>query len=353
MRLEHQSDIASPRSRSPLGNAQSQSREPPLSPHAPESVTVQIHAEHNQSSTVPSVSQSPLAVQDNSSSAIMDGSDRGLPPSQSEHSTEISYSTQQQRPARPKSAQQEHRDHASSVQPAGSDAQEAIHKTDIIHVEPERDEMDNKIDVKIDQPVSPPKQPRFRDAHMLHSRESRSPPRGPRNHSRNMAAPAASSLFPLVGLPRGPRRQYPQPTSQDPTPSISPDEPTGLAARSDMKVTLPVIPPAKPRPNLTPELDIEVCFLLLLYQVPCLTKLYRLRGYRLTELISLLNTYRYQKELDEHYMSWIPPHLIYVLQKVDGKLQILRWKKRALEYSVSMLIRRHLLHNRSMILTLF
>jgi hypothetical protein len=33
----------------------------------------------------------------------------------------------------------------------------------------------------------------------------------------------------------------------------------------------------------------------------------------------LLNMCRYQKEPDEHYTSWIPPPLIYVLQKVDAR----------------------------------
>jgi hypothetical protein len=337
MRLEHQSDLASPRSRSPLINA----HEPPSTPRASESLPMQIHAEHNHSSTLQPLSKSPQEMQDNSSSNMtMDGlENRGLPPSlsQSEHSTEISYPTQQhQDPTSPESFQQEHEDNAPIVLSAGIDTQEAIQKTEVIQMEPKGDEKDGQSDLKmVDQPLSPPKHPRLRDAQppnvMQHRRESRSPPRGPRNHSRNMAVPAASSSFPPAGLPRGPRRQYQQPTSQDPTPTISPDEPAGPAVKPDLKVTLPVIPTIKPRPSLTPELDIEVCFLLLLHRVLCLTVLHRSRACKPTELISLLNTRRYQKELDEHYMSWIPPHLIYVLQKVDGKWPIVKWKKHALE----------------------
>lgn len=222
---------------------------------------------HNHSSTIPSISQSPEETQENSSSkpATDDLENRGSPgSSQSEHPTEMLYLPQQQQ--RPESVQHDHKESTSIALPAGFDDKEAIIRKAIIHMDPKRDEKDRKSDAKmVDQSLSPPKHPRFRDAQppniMQHHRESRSPPRGPRNHSRNIAVPVTPSSFPPAGLPRGPRRQHQLPTSvvsQDPTPAISPVEPPGLAVASDLKVTLPTITAYKPRPSLTPELDIEI-----------------------------------------------------------------------------------------------
>jgi len=329
MKLEHQSDFASPQPRSPLRNT----HEPP-SPQVPESAAKQPHVEHSHPSTFLSPPQALHETCENSPPSTLTAGpeDSGPPPSlsQSERSTEISSTQKHPLSSRPESLKQEHADNTSVVVPESFDTQEVTHRTNI-RIEAKRDEKESKDkrDVKIvDRTLSPPKHPRVRDAQqhgiMHHRRDSRSPPRGPRNHSKNMTVPAAPS-FPPTALPRGPRRQYPPSTSLVSQDSISPvslDEPPapGLTVGPDTKVTLPVIPAYKPRPNLTPELDIEVCFPLLLdSRVLYLTESNRSRACRHAELISLLNMCRFQKELGGRYTSWIPPHLIYVLRKVDGK----------------------------------
>ncbi|KAF8228513.1 hypothetical protein L208DRAFT_1403811 [Tricholoma matsutake] len=238
--------------------------EPPDTSRASESHTMSVH---NHSSTIPSLSQYPEETQENSSSkpAMDDLENRGSPgSSQSEHPTEMLYLPQLQQ--RPESVQHDHKESTSIALPAGFDNKEAIIRKAIIHMDPKRDEKDRKSGAKmVDQSLSPPKHPRFRDAQppntMQHRRESWSPPQGPRNHSRNIAVPITPSSFPPAGLPQGPRHQHPLPTSmvsQDPTPAISPVEPPGLVVASDLKVTLPTITAYKPRPSLTPELDTEI-----------------------------------------------------------------------------------------------
>ncbi|KAF8221414.1 hypothetical protein L208DRAFT_1415055 [Tricholoma matsutake] len=251
---------SSPRSQSPLRTV----HELPDTSHASESRTMLVH---NHSSTIPSLSQYHEETQENSSSkpATDDLENRGSPGSfQSEHPTEMLYLPQLQQ--RPESAQHDHKESTSIALPAGFDNKEAIIRKAIIHMDPKRDEKDRKSGTKmVDQSLSPPKHPQFRDAQppntMQHRCESRSPPRGPQNHSRNIAVPITPSSFPPAGLPRGPQCQHPLPTSvvsQDPTPAISPVEPPGLAVASDLKVTLPTITAYKPQPSLTPELDTEL-----------------------------------------------------------------------------------------------
>ena len=323
MRLQRQSDLPSPRSPSPLRKA----HEPNSTPRA---------SEHRTNNDL-SISRSPQETPKNSSSntTMDDSENRGLLPSlsQSERSPEISCPAQS--PAR---LQPEQKDYVSTALPASFNSLEAIHKLD--RIQPKKDETNT--DVKTaSRPLSPPKHPRSIQPPniMLHRPQSNSPPRGPRNHSRNMAVPASSS-FPASGLPRGPRRQHPLPTSlisPDPAPTISADEPPGPAIGPDLKLTLPAIPAHKPRPALTPELDIEVCFPYYPIGFLCFTEFDRSRACKHTVLILLLITYRYQKEPDEHYTSWILPHSIYALQKVDARWQIVKWKKHVPEYLVSML----------------
>ncbi|KAF8234889.1 hypothetical protein L208DRAFT_1393327 [Tricholoma matsutake] len=257
IRLECQS---SPRSQSPLRTV----HELPDTSHASESHTMLVH---NHSSTIPSLSQYPEETQENSSSkpAMDDLENRGSPgSSQSEHPTKMLYLPQLQQC--PESVQHDYKESTSIVLPAGFDNKEAIIRKAIIHMDPKRDEKDRKSGMKmVDQSLSPPKHPQFRDAQppntMQHRRESRSPPRGPQNHSRNIVVPITPSSFPPAGLPRGPWCQHPLPTSvvsQDPTPAISPVEPPGLAVASDLKVTLPTITAYKLQPSLTPELDTEL-----------------------------------------------------------------------------------------------
>ncbi|KAF8230742.1 hypothetical protein L208DRAFT_1400137 [Tricholoma matsutake] len=246
--LEHQS---SPRSQSPLRNV----HELPDASRASESHTMAVH---NHSSTIPSLSQYPEETQENSSSkpATDDLENRGSPgSSQSEHLTEMLYLPQLQQ--RPESVQHDHKESTSIVLPAGFDNKEAIIRKAIIHMDPKRDEKDRKSDTKmVDRSLSPPKHPQFRDAQppntMQHRHKSRSPPRGPQNHSRNIAIPAFREVC---------ASQHPLPTSvvsQDPTPAISPVEPPGLPVASDLKVTLPTITAYKPWPSLTPELDTKI-----------------------------------------------------------------------------------------------
>jgi hypothetical protein len=268
---------------------------------------------------------------------------------QSEYPTEVPCPTQQQQ-SRAEPRHHEDKGNATVAPPIGSDTQDATCRMDTDQIEPKRDEKDSKSDVEmVARPLSPPKHPRFRDAQppsmTQRRRESRSPPRGPRNHPKNMAAPSASSSFPPTGLPRGPRSQYLQPmtlASQDSTPSTLLDEPPGPTVGSDAKAMLPLIPTQKPRPSLTPELDIEVRFPLPSIRFLSLIEFDRSRVCRRTELISLPNTCKSQKALDGRYMSWILPHLIYVLQKVDVKWRIVKWKKLALECLVSTLAQLHL-----------
>jgi hypothetical protein len=264
LRLDHQSDYKSPRSRSPPGTAH---RLPPTT-GASETLPQHSDIQNNNSSSSVTLSQSPRETHDNPPpDNLMDRSeDRGTLPhsSQSEHPTEVPYPNQQ----RAEPHQREDKGNATIVPPTGSDTHDATNAMDTDHIEPKRVEKESKSDAEIVvRPHSPPKHPRFRDAQppnmIQHRRESRSPPRGPRNHPKNTAAPSVSSSFPPTGLPRGPRSQYPPPNtlvSQDSTLST---EPTGPGVGPDSKPTLPFIPPQKPRPSLTHELDIEVRLLLL------------------------------------------------------------------------------------------
>ena len=263
MKLERSSNVASPRSRSPLRTA----RESPLTPYVSELPTTQIHVEQSQSSTLLSPSKSPRE----DSNTTTNGLDNGRSPhslSHSEPSTENSLSTQQHQGLdHLEPPPEEHKARTPVAMPTGLDTQDANLKSEGIQMEPKEDEKDRKSDVMVvDRSLSPPKHPRIRDVQppntIQHRRQSRSPPRGPRNHSKNIATSTTSSSFPPAGLPRGPRRPHVPPTfmvSQDSKPTNFPDEPSAPQIGPDGKLLLPVIP-HKHRPSPTHELDIEVCF---------------------------------------------------------------------------------------------